>query len=228
MNALTKSQLCFKAVSCGIAMCAISSTFVYAVEHKCQEQLIQKPDSLYQDNFDGSVTDTQTGLIWQKCSLGYQWNAHKESDPFDDSCDLISSKDKQLAVTRFDWQGAKVAVESINSTSLKDDDSHAVWRLPEAQELMSLADPACSNPAINADVFPATQNTLYWTATELEKDAVEDDSAYLVYFSHASQISLNKQRQYAVRLVKAATAETQNLSAALDVDAGGEPKSAVQ
>lgn len=211
---------------------------------RCQESIsISKPDSLYVDNFDGSVTDSVTGLIWKKCSLGYEWNAHDEQDSSDDSCDLA----KKSATPHYDWQTAvdvvavlNVDIEADEAISSKVEDSEAqpeeqepkpnannlasslaadikkdledsqtstmavqsdteqaLWRLPEVDELMSLIEIACVNPSINATVFPSTDNTLYWTATE-----VENDEADLVYFSYASQISLDKQRRYAVRAVK--------------------------
>ncbi len=168
-------------------------------EQKCLAQMVQKPDSLYQDNFDGTVTDVETALIWQKCSLGYQWKANKEDDPFDDSCVKIKSKQKNVIASRFDWTQAQDEVLSFNEKTDGSDVEANAWRIPEADELMSLTDAGCSSPSINARFFPATQNTLYWTGTELEE---ADDKAYLVYFSHASQINLSKDRNYAVRLVQ--------------------------
>lgn len=216
-------------------------------EQECNEKVISKPDSMYQDNFDGTVTEKQTGLIWKKCGLGYHWNAHVAEDPFDDSCDLKSAGKNKKAkpVTHFDWQTAQDQVFALNggeqqlaketekqvvadtnrdkpspaaddlasslALDLKAELSQAeadrefesdvaevqsLWRLPQADELMALADSGCALPAINSRLFPGTENTLYWTATD------EADKAQLIYFSHASQIALDKQRKYAVRLVR--------------------------
>ena len=196
---LYRTVLCLPLLAVAIASAtATNNSSLAATEHACQQQSLQKPDTLYQDNLDGTVTDTETGLIWQKCSLGYSLNAHENDDPLDDTCDVPKQKKRTLQVlTRFDWQQAQNAVVSLNQQG----EPSSQWRMPEATELMSLTDTGCANPAINTRIFPATQNTLYWTATESEVQ-MDDASAYLIYFSHVSQIALSKSRSYAVRLVK--------------------------
>ena len=47
---------------------------------------LTKPDSIYQDNMDGTVTDTETGLTWAKCALGRYWIENAAGDSSDDEC----------------------------------------------------------------------------------------------------------------------------------------------
>jgi hypothetical protein len=35
------------------------------------------PVSSFEDNFDGTLTDRATGLMWQKCSSGQSWNGNE-------------------------------------------------------------------------------------------------------------------------------------------------------
>jgi len=53
-------------------------------------------------------------------------------------------------------------------------------RLPEVEELMSIADRTKHDPAINTDVFPDTKSSWYWTGTT---HARWNDCAWCVVFS---------------------------------------------
>ena len=95
--------------------------------HLCQQALIKKPDQLDRDNFDGTVTDTETGLVWQKCSLGYSWKANEKTDPFDDVCEAPEQiKNKAPVLTRFDWHQAQDAIVKLNEKN----EQQSLWRLP--------------------------------------------------------------------------------------------------
>ena len=57
-----------------------------------------KPDDIYIDHANGTVTDAQTGLMWRKCSLGRTWNGGSDATtPNDDSC--------TGAALNLTWQG---------------------------------------------------------------------------------------------------------------------------
>ena len=124
-----------------------------------------KPNSLYQDNLDGTVTDLETGLMWQKCSQGQSWNTGSDgNDSFDDSCDNQASK--------LTWGAAMNAAQTANvSIALGYDD----WYVPNKNELASLLELACFVPAINSALFPAN-NRQYWSSSPAF------DSAYTVNF----------------------------------------------
>lgn len=96
----------------------------------------QAPDSRYTlQNADTEVLDNQTGLIWQRCSVG-----------------LSGAGCATGAASISDW---KVAIELASGS----------WRLPNIKELTSLLETQCSSPAINATIFPATSAAAYWASS---------------------------------------------------------------
>lgn len=113
-----------------------------------------KPDSAYADNLDGTVTDIETGLTWAKCSLGQSWVDNTPNDGGDDQC--------SGTVTTYVWKAALDAVQSANGSGYL---GRTDWRLPNKNELESLVEIACVNPAINSSRFPATPVGEYWTSS---------------------------------------------------------------
>jgi hypothetical protein len=99
----------------------------------------------YVDNSDGTVTDNSTGLTWQKCS-----SATSGSD-----CGTGS-------VTQYTWPNA---ITYCNNLTL----AGKVWRLPNANELASVADP--KNNGINLTFFPGTPASAYWASTSVSTAA---------------------------------------------------------
>lgn len=87
------------------------------------------------DAGSATVTDTATGLIWKRCSEGQS------------GADCAGG-----AATGLSWQGA------LNAAG-------AGWRLPNRNELASLVERKCTNPAINTTIFPGTPAQSYWTST---------------------------------------------------------------
>ncbi len=136
---------------------------------------ITRPDSLYTDHGDGTVTDEATGLMWQKCSLGQSGS----------SCTGTA--------LRFTWQAA-LAVANNNTGS-----GYTDWRLPNKNELASLLEDACYNPAINETVFPATLSSVYWSSSPY---AYNINYAWIVYSGSGSVDYYNKSVSFYVRLVR--------------------------
>jgi Protein of unknown function (DUF1566) len=82
----------------------------------------------YADNGDGTITDTTTGLVWEKLS--------------DDGS--IHDKDDLYA-----WTAAvTVKVAALNATGFA---SHTDWRLPNANELQSLIHYGAGGPAVSSE-----------------------------------------------------------------------------
>lgn len=98
------------------------------------------PDSRYRLlNNDTEVQDGQTGLIWQRCSLGQTWSGN--------TCTGTA--------TGYTW-GNAMQTPKITGNG---------WRVPNVKELKSLVEVACNN-AINETYFPVTSsNAGYWSST---------------------------------------------------------------
>ena len=90
------------------------------------------------------VTDTRTGLIWQRCSAGQSWRGS--------TC--------KGRVGKYTPEQALAYAKTQNTT-----DSVTGWRLPNVKELSSLADRGCQKPAIDSTVFPPATMSDYWYET---------------------------------------------------------------
>ncbi|MCP4287360.1 MAG: DUF1566 domain-containing protein, partial [Gammaproteobacteria bacterium] len=95
------------------------------------------------------VTDTETGLIWQHCSLGQ-----------------TGSDCSGGSANTYNWQQALQAAS-------------APWRLPNINELESIVEDKCFDPAINPTIFPNTVSSNYWSASP---NANYSNNAWYVYF----------------------------------------------
>ena len=139
---------------------------------------IIKPDSLYIDHGNGTVTDKVTGLMWQKCSLG-----------------LSGSNCATGSASTHTWQAA-LAVANQNTGS-----GHTEWRLPNMKELETLVEIACDRPAINQTIFPATISERYWSSTPNVSN-VFSHHARGVIFTYGDSTSFLKKNARYVRLVR--------------------------
>ncbi|ABJ76926.1 PF07603 family protein [Leptospira borgpetersenii serovar Hardjo-bovis str. Sponselee] len=97
------------------------------------------------DLLDGTVRDQNTGLLWSQCSEGQAGGC------IGASLDL-------------DWSAALNACNVLNLAGRTN------WRLPNANELLSIVDFNNNNPAINVAFFPNTPNSNYWTSTTYENN----------------------------------------------------------
>jgi len=139
------------------------------------------PDSHYTDNGDGTVTDSQTGLMWRQCSEGQGT--------------VLTECDTGSAAT-YTWQGALQRAQTVNGVGFG---GHNDWRLPNRNELVSLIESRCISPAINETVFPNTGVLGYWSASP---NASSSDGAWNVVFYSGRVSSLDKNNALYVRLVR--------------------------
>lgn len=139
------------------------------------------PNSRYQIMNNGSeVKDLQTGLIWQRCSVGQKW--------IDGTCDGTA--------TEYTWQQALQAAK----------DAGLGLQVPNAKELYSLVNVACYNPAINELIFPNTPNTSYWSSSPFATDVavwvVSFGSYFLGAKASGTLFSQPNDVNFPVRLVR--------------------------
>ncbi|MGS2720712.1 Lcl C-terminal domain-containing protein [Paraglaciecola aestuariivivens] len=131
------------------------------------------------ENGDGTVTDTELGLVWMQCSLGQTWQ--------NDTCEGDASE--------LTWQQALISAHGFTYAG------QTGWRVPNVKELASLTDHACVRPAINTVVFPNTSSDDYWTSTP---SVIDPNRAWVVAFFNSSN-SLKEKRLFVfTRLVRTA------------------------
>ena len=125
--------------------------------HRCNYSIPGYITNQFVDNLDGSVTDTVTGLIWQRCNLGMSWN-----------------QDAQACVgypQYVDWKNTLQSVVLYNEEQLAQGLVND-WRLPNIKELASIVNVHCIYPSINIDAFPG-ETSAYWSSTPAFSGTVE-------------------------------------------------------
>ncbi|MCG6167023.1 Lcl C-terminal domain-containing protein [Leptospira sanjuanensis] len=125
------------------------------------------------DNGDGTVTDSNTGLLWMKCVDG-----------------LIAPACAGVVNTQ-DWNGARNFCETLNFALRSD------WRLPNLNELLSLADYAQPAAPLINPVFPNTPGQ-HWTSTTFDNVKT---FAMLLSFANGQMATNDKSSLLSVRCV---------------------------
>lgn len=96
----------------------------------------------FSDNGNGTISDSTTGLMWQRCSAGQQ---------NDVACSGLSSTGT--------LQEARDYCDVLSHGGYTD------WRLPNIRELQFIADYSQFAPAVNITYFPNTASNDYWSST---------------------------------------------------------------
>ncbi len=118
------------------------------------------------------VADTQTRLIWARCSLGQTWNGA--------GC-----------------VGTPTVVYHEQAMALAQ--AASGWRLPNVKELASIVDRRCASPAIDSVAFPDTPFSKiyyysgFWSSTI---DLSHIDKAYFVSFNDGNVIATMRNGEY--------------------------------
>jgi hypothetical protein len=107
------------------------------------------PDSRFRDNGDGTVTDTGTRLMWKRCAEGQNGSACESGSPY-----MVLWGDALWVASEADFAG------------------YTDWRVPNKNELESLVERRCYDPAINATYFPRTPRTRFWTSSPAVSNGV--------------------------------------------------------
>lgn len=140
------------------------------------------------------VTDTATGLQWQRCNLGFVLDDNDGDPDFTThSCNSPEENtdgDDVFIPEVFNWS------EAIEAAADEGDG----WRLPNLKELISLLEVACHSPAINPEVFPDTAQFNYWTSTP--SNFGEDSQAWAINFTDGQDNLVSKVTRMPIRLVR--------------------------
>lgn len=121
------------------------------------------------------VTDSQTGLSWRRCLEGQTWTGK-----------LCKGQPRAMSISE-----AASWVAKLNQGPGAD------WRLPTQDELLTLVDRECSDPAINLKAFPGTPPVALWTST-----SSGGTGFWSVSFSDGFEEIYNGNRALPVRLVR--------------------------
>ena len=103
------------------------------------------------DNEDGTITDTDTGLMWLKGDIPV---------PSDDPTNWGTANP-------LNWEGALLACEAVVFAEYDD------WRLPNKKELFSLIDASKNAPAMDNTIF-LNPSAEYWSSTSYYTDDDND------------------------------------------------------
>jgi len=149
------------------------------------------PTARFVDNGDGTATDTATGLMWKRCTEGYEYVDGADGPFGADGCSVTGA-------TSFTWQGALNQAASVNSGGGYA--GHTDWRVANLKELSSIVEVQCWSPAINAAVFPNTPNSFVWSASP---SVIRATYAWYVRFDYGYDSDDLKNNGKYVRLVRA-------------------------
>ena len=162
----------------------------------------------YIDHGDGTVTDTKTKLIWQKCTVGQSGNNCTEGFA--------------------NFYGWREIPNRFMSEKYND------WRMPTEAELMTLVycnhgvprketgDKGCKgsnyqSPTINTTAFPNTKNYWYWSSTRPDKNSAK---AWGIFFFTGENYKDGQGRRGHVRLVRGTYNNSKQQTKAFFKDAG--------
>lgn len=165
------------------AVLVLSVVCAAASAQTCRNDIMSTaPDTRFADQGDGTVIDFATGLMWKQCveSLGGP------------GCAIVIPPSS--GVKGFPWQEALQLAVNAGFAGYTD------WRLPNKNELESLVERQCRDPAINARFFPNTPTTwVYWTASQF---ALEPHFVWHVSFFSGDVKASDKFSFNLVRLVR--------------------------
>lgn len=128
---------------------------------------------------DAIVTDNRTGLMWKQCSEG-----------------LSATNCVAGSINTYTWQQALEVPAAENVTGFA---GYTDWRLPNIEEIRSLAAKNCYFPSINQIAFPNTESTWYWSSSPYAENA---DRSWILSFSFGDGTVDDRDHDYAVRLVR--------------------------
>jgi hypothetical protein len=174
------------------------------------------------DNSDGTITDHQTGLMWEKkCATcgalhdvlnRYPWRGACSGNDAPCQTDEDCGAGETCAAT--DGQGTdRTIFEWVNDVNQEEFGGNSDWRVPAVSELETLRDLTTFDPAIDpafsrsacADVTnpvcSRTRSSNHWSSTPLINDP---DAAWDVNFDDGAVDKSGKDGTSAVRAVRTA------------------------
>ena len=141
-------------------------------------------DTRYIVHNDGTVTDTNTSLMWMQCRLGQTYA--------NDNC--------SGSPNIYNWDKA---LESVNNYTFPTTNGYSDWRLPNLRELFSLT-AIDDSDEFNSNIFPIISDKhFYWSSSPVTDNGshaflIQYPGMYFRQYNRKNTLNLN----YYVRLVR--------------------------
>lgn len=127
----------------------------------------------YNISADGKeVTDPSTNLVWRRCPEG-------------------------MTASKSGCSGSALGIDHAGAVKRAQSQAKGGWRLPNSQELLSIADESKFKMAIDTTAFPGTPAEHFWTT-----DPYGTDYFYAVNFYNGFRYDRYHTAQHHVRLVR--------------------------
>lgn len=154
---------------------------------RCDTSLypLSSPTTRFKDHGNGTVTDTQSKLMWMRCAVGQTW-----------AVGTCAGSPATLT-----WQSAQEAAQAVNKGGKSPFND---WRVPQVTELAGIAERQCRNPRINLVVFPDTPAEPFWTVSS-RRTPGSDAFAFVLSFGADGVKFENKEEKHELRLVRTAS-----------------------
>jgi len=149
----------------------------------------------YQDNYDRTVTDLNTGLMWEMKLAADGSDSGNCADGNQDNRDLHCENN----VYRWSGDGSQETIwDWLDEVNAENYAGRSDWRTPNIRELHSIVDYGRSNPTANPIFAPISNET--WSSTSRSVDAT---SAFLIDFNDGfSKIPTKTRDAFRVRAVR--------------------------
>ena len=132
-----------------LVLAALLAAVVPSTQAACNgaDLVADTPDARFTAAAD-TVADKASGLTWKRCAEG-----------------LSGADCATGSVVTGTWAEALARVAAVNAAPATLGAGLSDWRLPNRNELATIVERKCINPAVNATVFPHTPGQSFWTAS---------------------------------------------------------------